>query len=70
MKDIKKVPVCFNVADPDQALMHAWVCKRANRSGYLKRLIQRDMEGERLERPINREIPVQHNEDINVAGFI
>ncbi|MNG05594.1 hypothetical protein D3C84_887940 [compost metagenome] len=44
-KDIRKVPVCFNVLDADQARMHEWVCSRPNRSGYLKRLIQRDMDG-------------------------
>lgn len=43
-KQISKVPVCFNVLDPDQLAMWEWVCSRRNRSGYLKRLIQRDMD--------------------------
>ncbi|CDN41705.1 MULTISPECIES: hypothetical protein [unclassified Paenibacillus] len=43
-KQIEKVPVCFNVLDPDQAAMLDWVKTRKNRSGYLKRLIQRDMD--------------------------
>jgi hypothetical protein len=44
-KKINKIPVCLNMLDPDQARMYEWVCSRPNRSGYLKRLIQRDMEG-------------------------
>jgi hypothetical protein len=44
-KKINKIPVCLNMLDPDQAKMYEWVCNRPNRSGYLKRLIQRDMEG-------------------------
>lgn len=44
MKKIEKEVVCFNMLDPDQAAMRAWVRSRKNRSGYLKRLIQRDMD--------------------------
>lgn len=44
MKKIEKEVVCFNSADPDQAAMLKWVRSRKNRSGYLKRLIQRDMD--------------------------
>ncbi len=43
-KGIEVIQVCFNQADPDQAAMLAWVRSRKNRSGYLKRLIQRDMD--------------------------
>jgi hypothetical protein len=44
-KDIKRIPVAFNLLDPDQKAMYDHVQKRTNMSFYLKRLIQRDMEG-------------------------
>lgn len=37
--------VAFNPQDPDQAALLAHANKRPNFSGYVKRLIQRDMEG-------------------------
>jgi hypothetical protein len=37
--------VSFNVSDPDQRLLLEHAKKRPNFSGYVKRLIQRDMEG-------------------------
>jgi hypothetical protein len=44
MEMVRK-PVAFNLADPDQARMLEHAKKRPNFSGYVKRLIQRDMEG-------------------------
>lgn len=44
-KLIKNIPVSFNLLDPDQKEMYEYVSRRTNKSGYLKRLIQRDMEG-------------------------
>jgi hypothetical protein len=44
-KLIKNVPVAFNLLDPDQKAMYQYVSQRTNKSSYLKRLIQRDMEG-------------------------
>lgn len=37
--------VAFNPKDPDQEKMLKHAGKRTNFSGYVKRLIQRDMEG-------------------------
>ncbi len=37
--------VAFNIDDPDQRAMLEHTKKRPNFSGYIKRLIQRDMEG-------------------------
>lgn len=37
--------VAFNINDPDQLLMFNHANKRSNFSAYVKRLIQRDMEG-------------------------
>jgi hypothetical protein len=42
---IERVAVCFNVLDSDQEKMHKWVTGKSNSSAYMKRLIQRDMEG-------------------------
>lgn len=38
------IQVCFNVLDPDQRRLFEHAIKRSNRSGYVKRLIQRDMD--------------------------
>lgn len=43
--EIVRKPVAFNLTDPDQAKMLEHAGKRQNFSGYIKRLIQRDMEG-------------------------
>lgn len=37
--------VAFNTSDPDQAKLLSHADMRPNFSGYIKRLIQRDMEG-------------------------
>jgi hypothetical protein len=42
---IKRKPVAFNVNDPDQKALFDHACQRTNFSAYIKRLIQRDMEG-------------------------
>ncbi len=44
-KKIANKSVSFNVLDPDQAELLAHAEKRPNFSGYVKRLIQRDLEG-------------------------
>jgi hypothetical protein len=43
-KAIVNKSVSFNVLDPDQAQMKKFVDQYPNFSGYIKRLIQRDME--------------------------
>lgn len=43
--EIKRSPVAFNLEDPDQLALYVHAKKRTNFSAYVKRLIQRDMEG-------------------------
>jgi hypothetical protein len=42
--DYKTKGVTFNLADPDQLQLFNFAMQRANFSGYIKRLIQRDQE--------------------------
>jgi len=42
---MKNKAVSFNVLDPDQKDLYKHAMKRKNFSSYIKRLIQRDMEG-------------------------
>lgn len=44
-KQIKIIQVAFNVLDPDQLQQYEHVRRRPNQSGYIKRLVQRDMDG-------------------------
>ncbi len=57
--------IAFNMEDPDQRAMLEHARRRPNFSGYVKRLIQRDMEGanpsshkppENKETPVSREL--------------
>lgn len=41
--EIEKVQVCFNLLDPDQLALYERVKAYPNQSGYIKRLIQRDV---------------------------
>lgn len=43
--EIKRKSVAFNIDDPDQMALLEHASKRANFSSYIKRLIQRDLEG-------------------------
>lgn len=43
-KELKIVQVVFNVLDPDQRAYYEHVQQRMNHSGFIKRLIQRDMD--------------------------
>lgn len=49
---IVRKPVAFNIEDPDQLALYEHAMKRTNFSAYIKRLIQRDMEGMSVQRPI------------------
>ena len=49
--DYKTKGVTFNLADPDQKLLYDFAMQRANFSGYIKRLIQRDRETQPQEKP-------------------
>lgn len=44
-KSMEIIQVVFNKQDPDQLQLLQHVAGRTNRSGYIKRLIQRDMDG-------------------------
>jgi hypothetical protein len=44
-KNMKIEQAVFNLDDPDQLRLHQHLLKRKNKSGYMKRLIQRDMDG-------------------------
>lgn len=67
-KDIKIVPVCFNILDPYQQQLYKHVCTATNRSGYIKRLVQRDMEGVAYQAP--QRAPESATEDFIAEGFI
>ncbi|WP_211750252.1 hypothetical protein [Paenibacillus sp. Marseille-Q4541] len=66
-KDIKIVQVSFNLLDPEQKYWHEFVYGKPNSSGYIKRLIQRDMEGS----SITIQLPeVKRSEEFSVEGWI
>ena len=48
--------VSFNVLDPDQKDLFEHAMKRKNFSSYIKRLIQRDMEGVMPTTPVMRQV--------------
>lgn len=62
---IVRKPVAFNIEDPDQLALYEHAMKRTNFSAYIKRLIQRDMEGVSVQRPIVavQEVQVEHFSD-------
>lgn len=47
--------VAFNVLDPDQSQLLEHAMRRSNFSAYIKRLIQRDMEGGTVQQTLYRE---------------
>jgi hypothetical protein len=46
--------VTFNLADPDQQQLFKFAMQRQNFSGYVKRLIQRDLENQERKNPAAR----------------
>jgi hypothetical protein len=69
-KIMKTKGVAFNLADPYQKKMFEYASSFPNFSAYVKRLIQRDMEGGQSiipSMPVQNEITI--NEDI-AKGFI
>lgn len=59
MREMKICSVAFNLADPDQKKMLDHANMRSSFSGYIKRLIQRDMEGAVASQHIPDEVPIQ-----------
>lgn len=53
-KDISNKSVSFNMLDPYQVKMKEYAEQFPNFSGYIKRLIQRDMEGGQVVRTIKK----------------
>ncbi|WP_338842068.1 hypothetical protein [Paenibacillus glucanolyticus] len=66
-KDIRIIQVAFNVLDPDQLQQYEHVRLRPNQSGFLKRLIQRDIDGGFTS---TRQSVQDLQEDFTVEGFI
>lgn len=66
-KDIRIIQVAFNVLDPDQLQQYEHVRLRPNQSGFLKRLIQRDIDGG-FTGPQQQVAELQ--DDFAVEGFI
>lgn len=70
-KDIAIIQVCFNLLDPYQRNLHERVSSFPNRSGYIKRLIQWD-----LDKQEGAAIATPHRaytgliDDFNAEGFI
>lgn len=68
MVELVRKGVVFNVADPDQRELFEHASKRSNFSAYVKRLIQRDMEG--LGHPVNIErIEIDNDKDA-MKGYL
>lgn len=66
-KDIRIIQVAFNVLDPDQLQQYEHVRLRPNQSGFLKRLIQRDIDGGFMG---PRQSVPDLQDDFTVEGFI
>ena len=66
-KDIRIIQVAFNVLDPDQLQQYEHVRLRPNQSGFLKRLIQRDIDGSFTG---SRQLVPDLQKDFTVEGFI
>lgn len=75
-KNIKNRSVSFNLDDPDQKRMFEYANERTNFSAYVKRLIQRDMEGGVGAPVVHEEVKVEAKEELieideNIAeGYI
>lgn len=68
MANIKRMPVAFNLDDPDQLMMYLHGTERVF-SSYIKRLIWADIKGEGRTQPVISQ-PSQDSLELNVEGFI
>lgn len=69
MADFIRKQVVFNPADPDQEQLMQHAASRTNFSAYVKRLIQRDMEGGQSAVPA--QVPIMEQPaDFELEGFI
>lgn len=69
-KQMHNQPVSFNLADPDQKELFDHAMKRPNFSGYIKRLIQRDMESGSAPSQKEEVKVYEQTNDIDPNGFI
>ncbi|WP_171684035.1 hypothetical protein [Paenibacillus planticolens] len=67
--NLKIKQVVFNIDDPDQKLLLQHAAQRTNFSAYIKRLIQRDMEGGSLT-PVANVHPEEIDFTFNAESFI
>lgn len=72
--EIKAIQVTFNVRDPEQRRAYEHAYSKTNSSGYIKRLIDRDMTGIASATSTTQTfIPVNQSEDnyeFDVGGFV
>jgi hypothetical protein len=76
-KDIKIVQVAFNVLDADQQELYNHVRIKNNQSGFIKRLIQRDIDNGFLAQTNHHSVQINHQSvqldseaDFSLNGFI
>ncbi|GIP25494.1 hypothetical protein J23TS9_06240 [Paenibacillus sp. J23TS9] len=69
-KQIVRIQVTFNVLDPDQQRLYEHVYGKINSSGYLKRLIQRDLDGVMFNVGGTVAEALSTDDDFNLGGFI
>jgi len=70
-KDIAIIQVCFNLLDPYQRCLHEHVAAFPNRSGYVKRLIQWDMDRQQGAAVMTPQtVGTEVTSDFDVEGFV
>ncbi|MEC0239435.1 hypothetical protein P4H66_06145 [Paenibacillus dokdonensis] len=68
-KQIERIQVAFNVLDPDQQRLYEHVYGKINSSGYLKRLIQRDLDSVMFAVSTVAD-GLSNEDDFSLGGFI
>lgn len=69
-KQIERIQVTFNVLDPDQQRLYEYVYGKTNSSGFLKRLIQRELDGIMFVGSGAAVSAAGDEDDFNLGGFI
>jgi hypothetical protein len=70
---LKRVQTVFNLSDSDNKKMYEHVSAKPNSSGYIKRLIQRDMDQSQGVATIQVQTdkkPIKRGIDFNLSGFV
>lgn len=68
--EIKKIQVSFNVADPDQKRLYEHAYSKSNSSGYIKRLIERDLAVGYPEQQVIQSEWVDDSYQFDAGGFV